>query len=92
MCVLCVCCVCVYVCDGQAGRMAGRLPAEISGWQKMCRKEDVKGPRDREMASYFSYSSVLLLLGTGHIWKLTGSLNCFSESQQGGLEGDGKRE
>lgn len=52
--------MCVSVCVGGGGHGAEKdsrkVPAMVSGWQRMCRKEDAKGPRDGEMASCFSYS------------------------------------
>lgn len=78
-------CVCVSV---EWGRMTAILLAKVSGWQKTCIERDIKWPWDGEMVLCLG---VLLLLCTVHIWKQAGSLNCFSESQQGGLEGEGEK-
>lgn len=56
--------VCVVV---EQGRTAGRFPAKVSGWQNMCRKEDVRWPWDGEMALCFIYSGALASLALAHL-------------------------
>lgn len=66
------------------------LPRSLSGWQKTCREEDVEWPRmGRRPYAFptqrYRFPSELVTPGSQ-----ARGLGWFSESQQGGREGEGK--